>query len=284
MNTNLFPVALLIFLLFGCGGADGGVTDTKDNNPNQQPADSNPPLLNTDASIIFLHHSTGGVIWGGGGGLENWITAYNAEKGANYKISQRAYPKELPYGWNNYPYDYWNIWVNHASESQYQTEDTLEILTRNYNVIIWKHCFPSSDIQPDSGVPDVSSSVKTIANYKLQYAALKQKMHEFPKNIFIVWTGAALVQSQTNEAKATRAREFFQWVKNNWDEPNDNIFVWDFYELETAGGIYLAEQNASSATDSHPSAPFAARVMPYLGRRIVNIMEGRGDTTNLTGE
>ena len=41
-----------------------------------------------------------------------------------------------------------------------------------------------------------------------------------------------------------KGREFFQWVKNEWDTEGDNIFIWDFYELETEGGIYLTEKNA----------------------------------------
>ena len=187
------------------------------------------------------------------------------------------FPKSCPYGWNNYPYDYWNIWVNHAGASAYMKEPTLEMLTQTYDVIVWKHCFPVSSVAADTGSPDITSSVKSEENYKLQYNALKAKMHEFPNKRFIVWTGAALVESATNAEEAGRARDFANWVKTTWDEPGDNIYVWDFRDLETGGGLYLLPENAASTSDSHPNPTFAASVAPLIGQRIIDVIEGRGD-------
>jgi hypothetical protein len=187
------------------------------------------------------------------------------------------FPKSSPYGWNNYPYDYWNLWVNHAGTSAYMEEPTLEMLTQTYDVIVWKHCFPVSSIAADTGSPDITSSVKSEENYKLQYNALKEKMHEFPNKRFIVWTGAALVESETNAAEAGRARDFANWVKTTWDEPGDNIYVWDFRNLETGGGLYLLPENAASTSNSHPNSIFAASAAPMIGQRIIDVIEGRGD-------
>ncbi|MBW2262837.1 MAG: hypothetical protein JRG91_12750, partial [Deltaproteobacteria bacterium] len=161
---------------------------------------------------------------------------------------------------------------------------TLEILTSSHDVIVFKHCYPVSHIAPDSGSPDVASSTKSIENYRLQYAALREKMRAFPDNRFIVWTGAALVQASTNEAEGTRARQFFTWVKETWDEPGDNIFVWDFFELETEGGLYLLDEHASSPGDSHPNDTFSAAVAPYCAQRIVDVIQGLGDVRSMTGE
>lgn len=235
--------------------------------------------MGSDAKIIFLHHSTGGVIWGGG--VANWFTTYNTAHSKSYQITHREYPASSPYGWNNYPYDYWNIWVNHAGNQAYLNEPTLEMLTDDYDVIVWKHCYPVSDVGPDTGSPSVSSSSKTLENYKLQYAALKTKMRSFPNTRFIVWTGSARIQSETNSANATRAQEFATWVKNTWDEDNDNIFVWDFRELETEGGLYLLSNYSDG--DSHPKSSFATTVAPYFSQRIVDVIEGRGDTGSITG-
>jgi hypothetical protein len=123
-----------------------------------------------------------------------------------------------------------------------------------------------------------------MENYRLQYQALKEKMGQFPDTRFIVWTGAALVAGATDEANAQRAKGFFDWVKQTWDEPGDNIFVWDFWQLETEGGIYLLDQYAVDSTDSHPNSTFAAKVAPYLAQRIVDVIEERGDTGSLTGQ
>lgn len=231
--------------------------------------------------ILFLHHSTGGVIWDGG--VAGWFDAYNADRGTSYRITERAYPGD-GYPWDNYPYDYWNIWVRHAGDRQYKKQDTLEILTRDYDVIVWKHCYPVSAVNADTGSPKVSSDVRSLENYKLQYDALRAKMLEFPETRFILWTGAARVQAAGDEDQARRAREFFAWVVETWDQPGDNVYVWDFWQLETEGGLYLLDDYAAGAEDSHPNSAFAARVAPYLGQRIVAVIEGRGDTGSLTGQ
>ncbi|MCD4696678.1 MAG: hypothetical protein K8S16_10610, partial [Bacteroidales bacterium] len=84
------------------------------------------PVSNADAyKIIFLHHSTGNVIWKGKPqgwdvvgnifskvySVPSWFEQHNLELGKNYFIEERVFPKKSPYGWNNYPYDYYNIWV-----------------------------------------------------------------------------------------------------------------------------------------------------------------------------
>jgi hypothetical protein len=238
--------------------------------------------MGTNAKIIFLHHSTGGVIWGGG--VATSIANYNSAHSTNYQITARDFPSSnypQPGGWQNYPYDYWNIWIHGGGGS----EPTLETLTAQYDVIVWKHCYPGSDIGPDTGSASVSSSNKTLENYKLQYAALKTKMHSFPNTRFIVWTGAANVQTpQSSAADADRAQEFANWVKNTWDEKGDNIFVWDFRQLETEGvdgGRYLLSKY--SAGDSHPNSTLANTIAPYFAQRIVDVIQGHGDTTSITG-
>lgn len=232
--------------------------------------------------ILLLHHSTGGVIWGGG--VPAWFAQYNAAHGTNYQVTERIFPQDAPYGWQNYPYDYWNIWVEHAGDSLYLEEPTLERLTSQYDLIVWKHCYPVSNIEADTGKPDIRSQEKRTENYRLQYEALKTKMRQFPQNRFIVWTGAALVQPSTTEENAQRAQSFFAWVTKTWDEPGDNIFVWDLYTLETGGGLYLKSGNAAAADDSHPSEAFARQAAPLLGQRIVDVIENRGDQSPITGE
>jgi hypothetical protein len=240
--------------------------------------------LPEDATIMFLHHSTGGVIWGGG--VETALQALNAADSTSYAITALDYPDGDVYPWQNYPYDYWYLWVDangHAGD--YAPNPTIEDLTSTYNLVVFKHCFPVSDIQADDGSPDITSSYETIANYKLQYAAIKERLHGFPNNRFIVWTGAAEVAAASNDDQGARSREFFTWVKTEWDEPGDNIFVFDFFELETEGGNFLLDQYSEDpvGANSHPNAAFAATVAPYFAQRMVDVIEGRGDTGSLTG-
>ena len=245
-----------------------------------------------ELKIILLHHSTGGVVFNGNKkqspenpvSVPQWFSVYNNKEGVSYSIVEQAFPKKEPYGWKNYPYDYYNIWVKNAGDEPFIEEPTLEMLTKEYDVIIFKHCFPVCKILDDTEAPDINSSKKTLGNYKLQYNALKQKMAEFSDTKFIVWTGAVMTKERITEENGKRTREFFDWVKNEWDTEGDNIFVWDFYELETEGGIYLKPEHAVSGSDSHPNVDLAVKVIPLLGNRIVDVIENDGIKTNLKGE
>jgi hypothetical protein len=250
-------------------------------------------------NIIFLHHSTGGVIWKGNttsmvtkaaGRISNRLAdfigkkaqlpllfeKFNAAHNKNYNIKEIVFPKASPYGWHNYPYDYYNIWVKNAGEKPYIEEPTLEMLTKEYKVIIFKHCFPVSNIQADQDSADINSDIKTISNYKLQYLALRDKLHEFPDTKFILFTGAAQIKSDVTEDEAIRARAFFSWVTNEWDLPDDNIYLWDFYKLQTEGGLYFIDDYAVSQTGSHPNEDFAGRAVKLLFNRIIDVVENDG--------
>ncbi len=266
-----------------------------------------PKERTSDMNIIFLHHSTGGVIWRGAQAslvvravnkisprLANGLgkkarlpllfEQYNQDKNKQLRVQEVAFPKKSPYGWHNYPYDYYNIWVKNAGPKPFMEEPTLEMLTKQYQVIIFKHCFPVSNIQADSASPDINSDYKSLANYRLQYLALRDKLHGFPGTKFIVVTGAAQVKSEISEAEAKRAKEFFGWVIDGWDAPQDNIFVWDLYTLQTEGGIYFKDSYARAANDSHPNGEFAARAAQLFFNRIVDVVEHNGAGTKLTGE
>ena len=235
--------------------------------------------------IIFLHHSTGKCIWLGNtnkyfnkltkkSDARDYFRNYNRTSNTNYLIDDRIFPKNLPYGWENYPYDYYNIWVKNAGDKPYMEEPTLEILTKEYDVIIFKHCYPVSKITADSGTPDIDSKVRTIENYKLQYYALKKKMHEFPNNKFIVWTPAVFIKNQITEDEASRTHEFYKWMINEWDEKGDNIFIWDFYNYETEGGIFMLDKYSDGPSNSHPNRNFSAKVTPLFCKFIIEVIKG----------
>jgi hypothetical protein len=256
--------------------------------------------------IIFLHHSVGGVIWGGTPSFTSRVVRkisvklsyrfnkneplpilfekYNRKNNKNYSISEMTFPKESPYGWNNYPFDYYNIWVKNAGNAPFMEEPTLEMLTKENQIIIFKHCSPVININPDPDSADINSDYKAISNYKLQYFALRDKFHEFPDTKFILFTGAAQVEAQITKEEAKRAKEFFEWVKNDWDLPGDNIYLWDLYDLQTEGGLYFKSNYAVSDNDSHPNADFAGKVVKLLFNRIIDIIENNGTRTKLTGE
>lgn len=246
-------------------------------------------------NILYLHHSTGKNVWMGAvskwvyrvnrqGAVERYLAGANQRNGTNYHVQARVFPQKEPYGWHNYPYDYWNIWVNHAGVAPYQEEPTLEIISRHdFDVVSLKHCYPVCHIKEDPEKPAIDSPYRCIANYKLQYNALKKKMRQFPHIKFIVWTGAAMAHTPNAEAAARRAREFFQWVRDEWDEEGDNIFIWDFYELETQGGLFLKDEYCREPGNSHPSREFSETAARLFARRLIDVVEGRGNDTPKTG-
>ena len=238
--------------------------------------------------ILFLHHSTGwNILLGntnkylykltGKSDMHKFFNSYYKENGENYLITERFFPKESPYGWKNYPFDYFNIWVKNAGENPYMEEPTLEILTNEYDLIIFKHCFPGSNIMNDSGTPEIDSEKKRIENYKLQYNALKNKMREFPDTKFIVWTLATQVENRITEDEAKRAFEFYKWIIEDWDEKGDNIYVWDFYKYETEGGLYMLDKYAVGPNDSHPNKEFSSQLLPVFCKYIIKVIEGLAD-------
>lgn len=255
---------------------------------------SSKQAMSPATKILFLHHSTGKVILRAGEskildklgvpvGVPRMIARYNREHQTNYVFSEQYFPKEVPYGWKNYPYDYYNIWIKNAGNEPFMEEPTLEMLTREYNVIVFKHCFPVSRIEPGTEPDSLDPEKKTIGNYKQQYAELKTKLRQFPQTRFLIWTGAANVESKTTPEQAAAAREFFSWVIREWDEPGDNIFIWDFWSLETEGGLYLPEKNAQAQNNSHPGTAFAKKAAPLFVNRMVDVIEGRGDSGSVTG-
>jgi hypothetical protein len=233
--------------------------------------------------IIFLHHSTGHNIWLGGtnqylykltgkGRVSRYFDDYNRKNGTDYEITDRIFPKSIPYGWKNYPFDYYNIWVRNEGPLPYMEEPTLEILTARFDVIIFKHCFPVGRIMADRGIPDINSEEKRLENYKLQYNALKYKMYSFPEKKFIVWTPPASIRGLITSDEAERTREFCSWMTEIWKEKGDNIYIWDFHKYETEGGLFLEEKNAYSPNDNHPGKEFSERMAPLFGNYIIDVI------------
>lgn len=122
--------------------------------------------------ILFLHHSTGKIIWEGNqkginpfdktSAVPEWFSDYNAKKGTEYFIREQDFPKEKPYGWANYPFDYYNIWVKNSGVDAFREEPTLEMLSKDYNLIIFKHCFPVGYIEENTGVAELDSKEKSL--------------------------------------------------------------------------------------------------------------------------
>jgi hypothetical protein len=235
-------------------------------------------------SAIFLHHSTGGGVWSEGN-VSFWIDDFNSGNSTNYYAQEFSYPN-TPWPWNNYPYDYWKLWVDGSCNNNKLNIACIDYFAERYELIILKHCFPGAGIGEDSGNPDVTSSNKTLGNYKAQYRALRQMMDAMPNTKFMFWTLAPLHRLATNADDATRAHQFVEWVKNDFltedSKPHPNIYIFDFYGLvaelnanPVKGQQYCLKfdyEGDSINKDSHPNKTANEYVGPFFGRAILNAL------------
>ena len=228
--------------------------------------------------VIFLHHSTGGNVYNEGD-VQQWLHTYNP----SLEISERAYPAN-GYPWANYPYDYWNLWINGKCQSGNTGMECLDNLADEYDVIIFKHCFPGAAVQPDIGTPDVTSARKSLENYKAQYRALRDEMDQYPDTTFIIWTLAPLHRLATNPDQAARAWQFVQWVKHDFlsedGKAHPNIFIFDFFGIVAEnrpdppeGQQYCLRyeyERSHSGSDSHPNRLANETAGPLFARCIAD--------------
>ena len=238
-----------------------------------------------EVEILFLHHSTGGNVYTEGEVAE-WIRNYNDNRGTDYHITARSYP-DKPYSWSNYPYDYWHLWIDGACDNDEPGITCLEALAADYDVIIFKHCFPGADVLADTGSPAVSSDRKSLENYRLQYRALRNRMDSYPNTIFIVWTLAPRHRLATSPDNAARAAQFVDWVKNDFlsedGEEHPNIFIFDFWGIAAEpdaapvnGAVnclkYIYERSHVDS-NSHPNTLANETAGPLFAARIVEVVE-----------
>lgn len=170
---------------------------------------------------IFLHHSTGDNLFNQGK-VANWVNTYNDVNATSFQIETRTFPN-TPWPWENYPYDYWKLWVDHSCDNNDLDIECLPSIASGYDLVIYKHCYPGADIDSDTGSPDITSKVKSLENYKLQYRALRDLMDQMPEKKFMLWTLVPLHRLATNAAAAARANEFVNWVKTQWLSEDGNV-------------------------------------------------------------
>ncbi len=270
----------------------------------------NAQLFAQTGKAIFLHHSTGNAVYTQGN-VKKWITNFNAQNNTTFSITEFSYP-DTPWPWSNYPYDYWKLWIDGSCDNTQDKIQCLDKLCQDYELVIFKHCFPGAHILRDTDNGNVTSSKKTLNNYKLQYWALLRLLDQHPANKFLVWTLAPLHRNATDAGEAQRAAEFVDWVKNSWlkedGKSHPNVFIFDFFSLAAelnknpdSGMQYClkyAYEGDHEGTDSHPNLVanqtigplFAAEITHVLGTNIIdavnhqtsNVLQLQTDRANQT--
>ncbi len=209
-------------------------------------------------SIIFMHHSTGlGLIDEGGVresltqlGYDFWDYGYNDE---GLRDPQGNY---LGINWDvpddNTDPDGW-----YAIFQQPVTDPPSNTLSRmlQYNVIIFKSCFPTSDIADEEQLQD----------YQRYYQTIRDVMDRYPDKIFIPFTPPPLVPNATSPENAARARRWAQYLTSDaYLDGHPNVFVFDFFNALADEDGYLRAEYRGDEWDAHPNTLANQTVAPLF--------------------
>jgi hypothetical protein len=242
-----------------------------------QADDPNPP--DHVVKLIFIHHSTG----------ENWLR--DDYGGLGLALSQNNYfVSDTNYGWgpdsigDRTDIPNWTEWFRSASTPAYMQAVFNESgqnssYTRTINdpggeneIILFKSCFPNSDLGGNPDDPPGTYEELTVSGAKYVYNQILQYFASRPDKLFVIITAPPLRKSDTSAGNAANARAFNEWLVNDWlrenNYPYNNVAVFDFYNVLTGPDnhhryvngkiehVYKPGTNTSnySSEDSHPSA------------------------------
>ena len=207
--------------------------------------------------LIFIHHSTGGY-WlankfGGLGKalMENkyFVSATNYGWGLN-GIGDRTDIIHWPEWFTGNNRDtYMNALFNENGQNfgDYGKWSRLGSDPGGENqIIVFKSCFPNSDMwgAPDELPAKEINNQLTVGNAKAIYIDLLTYFATHPDKLFIVVTAPPLAEGdyfegdQTASERSANTRAFNNWLMNDWlvDYPNNNVAVFDYYNVLTSNG------------------------------------------------
>ena len=261
--TTIFLLMLMIFFTTGPALAA----------PSTQAIDTNPP--DHPVKLIFIHHSSG----------ENWLNDDNG--GLGLELSRNNYfVSDTNYGWgpdgigDRTDIPNWLEWFRAQETERYMSAlfnesgqnssytRTLADPGGENQIIMFKSCFPNSNLEGNPNDPPSPGTDLTVSNAKYIYNELLKYFITRPDKLFIVIT-APPVQ---DPAYSTNARAFNTWLVQDWlrenNYPYSNVAVFDFYNVLTGRNNHHRVQNGAieytnnqgrdtafyPTEDDHPSA------------------------------
>ncbi|MBL7209068.1 MAG: hypothetical protein ISS52_03125 [Dehalococcoidia bacterium] len=201
-----------------------------------QAHDSSPPA--EIVKLIFTHHSCG----------ENWLA--DDHGGLGRALAENNYfVSDTNYGWgpdsigDRTDITDWPEWFTDPNSDRYlvalyaesgqnswYTRDLPDPGGEN-QIIMFKSCFPNSNLEGSPNDPPVRGEGLTVSNAKAIYNELLTYFATRPDKLFVVIT-APPVQDPTH---AANARAFNTWLVIEWlnGYEGSNVAVFDFYNLLT---------------------------------------------------
>lgn len=192
----------------------------------------------TPVKLIFIHHSCG----------ENWLS--DGDGGLGRALGKNNYfVSDTNYGWG--PSDIgdrtdivnWTEWFASSKTTKYMKallhennrhssyKRNISNPGGNNRIIMFKSCYPNSEIEGRPGDPPRSGGELTVANAKATYNKILSYFAKHPETLFIAIT-APPVQDRS---LSKNARAFNNWLIYDWlrNYKGYNVGVYDFYNTLT---------------------------------------------------
>jgi len=173
-------------------------------------------------SVFFIHHSTGEIYW---------------DNGMKQALVDADYSAAAPWwGGNTDPKDFYSEFTNDAN---------WEIIG-DKKIIIFKSCYPASDI----------SSNAMLEDYKKWYNQLYAIYEKYPNRLFVPLSTPPLLQASTTSTAAQLALDFETWLIGEYKEEysGTNLAPFALHSLLSDSSGYLASAYISSQDNDHPNA------------------------------
>lgn len=233
---------------------------------------------------VFIHHSCGSG-WLSGG-LEAGLLAkdYIDERNDIGYDTTMSPDGGRPASLGGVPGDntnmnHWILWFN-----DYLGGVRSHGCANGYNrIIMFKSCYPISNVSAVGTLPgDPFSGTQTITNYQAvyrhangpgntysyggyTYLPLEDIFAANPDILFIPVTAPSLIPGETNDDNAHRARQFNNWLKNEWlpsyhaaNPGLDNVAVLDWFNFLAYSDDHSTEPSQTKfeyrTSDSHPNS------------------------------
>jgi hypothetical protein len=203
--------------------------------------------------MVWHHHSTGDNLLSGGllDALNNDNIAfydinYKEATVDGYVIGDHTDPPDFPKNFNTPKYfDVIKSWELKGDK-------------RQHDIVMFKSCFPSSNIKSD----------KMLADYKGYYQSMLPTFRAHKEILFIGMSSPPLVKWHTKPEYARRARAWARWLTTEYARDLPNVQIFDLFNaLAVREGKplenRLVPQFSSGKEDSHPS-PAGARAVTRM--------------------
>jgi len=198
--------------------------------------------------IIFLHHSVGGNLIQQGDvrqsltdlGYEFYDHGYNGDGLTLADGTPAGRDFAVPDD-NTNPDGFAAIFAQSLDDPPDNTFSHL----MEYDVIVFKSCYPVSNIQSDD----------QLAEYKSYYLSIRARMDQYPDKIFIVVTPPPEIPADSDAQAAARARDFADWLASGeYLDGHPNVFTFNFFDLmaDPATNMLRADYQADEF-DAHPN-------------------------------